>query len=128
MRLQSHLWGSYCCNLEMKSDKKCKNCDANEQLLNGKCIVKSPPHFLTNTAHSSFDGCGKVIKTQADIPLVLHFGRYLTSHYDCQTETSTYVLNGSVNYKENLPHISLPHMSFFHSNKVYCFESKLFQF
>ena len=97
----------------MKSDKKCKNCDANEQLLNGKCIVKPPPLFKINIAHSSFDGCGKVIKTHADIPLALDFSRYLTSHYDCQTEISTYVLNGSVNYKGNLPHISLPHMSFF---------------
>lgn len=90
----------------MKSDKKCKNCNANEQLLNGKCIVKSLPLFLTNTAHSSFDGCGKVIKKQVDIPLVLDFSRYLTSHYDCQTKIFTYVLNGSVNDKGNLPHMS----------------------
>ena len=101
IRLQSLIWGSYCCNLEMESDKKRNNCDANEQILNGKFIVKPPPLLLINAARSSFDGSGKVIKTLVVISLVFDISKYLTSHYDCQTEISTYILTGSANYKRS---------------------------
>ena len=55
----------------MKSDKKCNNCNANKQILNGKFIVKPPPLLLIKTVLSSFDGSGKVIKTLFDVPLIL---------------------------------------------------------
>ena len=42
IRLQSLIWGFYCCNLEMKGDKKFNNSDANEQILNTKFMVKPP--------------------------------------------------------------------------------------
>ena len=90
----------------MKSDKKVRNCDANEQILNGKFIVKHPPLLLINTARSSFDGSGKAIKTPVDIALLLGISKYLTNYYDCQTKISTYILTGSVNYKGSFPNSS----------------------
>ena len=63
------IWGSYCFNLEMKSNNKCSNYDTNEEILNGKFVVKAPPLLLINTARSSFDRSGKVLKLQ----LVYHY-------------------------------------------------------
>ena len=56
-------------NLEMKSNNKCSNYDTNEEILNGKFAVKAPPLLLINTARSSFDRSGKVLKLQ----LVYHY-------------------------------------------------------
>lgn len=94
----------------MKSDKKVRNCDANEQILNGKFIVKPPPLLLINTARSSFDDSGKAIKTPVDTALLLGISKYLTNYYDCQTKISTYILTRRVNYKGGLSNCS-------HSNK-----------
>ena len=73
----------------MKSNNKCSNYDTNEEILNGKFAVKPPPLLLINTARSSFDHSGKVIKTPVGIPLLLDISKYLTSHYGCQTEIFT---------------------------------------
>ena len=75
----------------MKSDKKCNNCNANKQILNGKFIVKPPPLLLIKTVLSSFDGSGKVIKTLFDVPLILDICKCLTSDHDCQVKISTYI-------------------------------------
>ena len=98
----------------MKSDKNVSNYDANEQILNGKFIVKPPPLFLINTARSSFDGSGKTIKTPVDTALRLDISKYLTNYYDCQTKISTYILTGSVNYKGSFPNSSHYLHIFFH--------------
>ena len=89
IRLQSLIWGCYCYNLEMKSNNKCSNYDTNEEILNGKFVVKPPPLLLINTARSSFDGSVRVIKTPVVTPLLLDISKYLTNHYGCQTEIST---------------------------------------
>ena len=89
IRLQLLIWGSYCCNLEMKSNNKCSNFDTNEEILNGKFVVKPPTLLLINTARSSFDGSVRVIKTPVGTPLLLDISKYLTSHYGCQIEIST---------------------------------------
>ena len=73
----------------MKSNNKCSNYDTNEEILNGKFVVKAPPLLLINTARSSFDRSGKVIKTPVGIPLLLDISKYLRSHYGCQTEIFT---------------------------------------
>ena len=53
----------------MKSNNKCSNYDTNEEILNGKLVAKAPPLLLINTARSSFDRSGKVLKLQ----LVYHY-------------------------------------------------------
>ena len=92
VQLQLFIWISYCYNLEIKSNNKCRNYGANEEILNWKFVVKPPPLLLINTARlmqSSFDGSGKVIKTPVGIPLLLDISKYFTSHYGCQTKIST---------------------------------------
>ena len=63
------IWGSYCFNLEMKSNNKCSNYDTNEEMFNGKFAVKPPPLLLINTVRSSFDPSLKSLKLQ----LVYHY-------------------------------------------------------
>ena len=99
IRLQSLLWGTFACNLEMKSDKKCAKCDNVEQLLNVNFIVKPPPILLITTERSPFDGSGKLIKTPIDVPQVLDIRKHLIANFDRIYEISTYILVGSINYK-----------------------------
>ena len=110
----------------MKSDKKCNNSDAIEQILIRKFMVKPPQFLLINTARSSFDGFGKVTKISVDIPLVHDISKYLTSHYDIQTKISTYFFIGNANFEGSF--LNSGHYPTYHysqgSNEVYCFDDQ----
>ena len=82
--------------------------------------------MLINTASSSFDDSSKVIKTPVDITLVLGISKYFRSHYNFQSEISTYILIGSVSYKGNFWN-SGHYLTYFllqDSNEVYCLDDQ----
>ena len=126
IRLQSLIWGTFACNLEMKSDRKCSNCKLDEQLVNGSFIMKAPPLLLLSTARTSFDSSGMLIKTPVDILVILGTTKYLTSGYGWQSDISTYILVGSINYKGKsskgghyVTYLFSPK-----NNEVYCYDDQ----
>ena len=88
IRLQSLIWGTFACNLEMKSDRKCSNCKFDKQLINESFIMKAPPLLLLSTARTSFDSSGMTIKTPVDIPVILDIAKHFTSGYQWQSDIS----------------------------------------
>ena len=123
IRLQSLTWGAFACNLEMKSDRKCSNCNSDEQLINGSFIMMVPPLLLLFTVRTLFDSSGMLIKTPVEIPVILDITKYLTSGYKRQSDISTYILVGSINYKGNLSKGGHYIIYLFSpkSNEVYCY-------
>ena len=91
IRLQSLIWGTFTCNLEMKSDRKYSNCKSDKQLINESFIMKALPLLLLSTARTSFDSSGMIIKTPADTPVILDIAKYFTSGYQWQSDISTYL-------------------------------------
>ena len=71
IRLQSLIYGSFFCSLEMKSDKKCSKCNTNEQILNCSFVMKLPSFLLVNTVRSPGNHLEKFIRTAIDVPQVL---------------------------------------------------------